>query len=64
MYLVFVAAWPAGLGRVDWWLRVRPLGDDPLPSLADRRAVASLTLAQVVAKAKRLRPSLAATPPH
>jgi hypothetical protein len=45
-----------------WWLRVRPMGDDPLPSLADRRAIASLTLAHVVAKAKRLRPSLAATP--
>ena len=37
-------------------------GDDPLPSLADRRAVASLTLPQVAAKARRLRPSLAATP--
>jgi type IV secretory pathway TraG/TraD family ATPase VirD4 len=63
VYLALVAA-AAALVWVGWtwWLRVRPLGDDPLPSLADNRAVASLTLPQVAAKAKRLRPSLAATP--
>jgi type IV secretory pathway TraG/TraD family ATPase VirD4 len=63
IYVVLVAGM-AGLGWVGWtwWLRVRPMGDDPLPSLADRRAIASLTLEQVIAKAKRLSPSLAATP--
>ena len=44
------------------WLDGRPAGDDPLPSLADARAVASLTLPQVATRARRLRPSLAATP--
>jgi Type IV secretory system Conjugative DNA transfer len=38
------------------------MGDDPLPSLADRRAIAALTLDQVIAKARRLRPSFSATP--
>ncbi|MBX6721957.1 MAG: type IV secretory system conjugative DNA transfer family protein, partial [Dactylosporangium sp.] len=36
--------------------------EDPLPSLADRRATAPLRLSQVAARARRLRPSLAATP--
>ncbi|MDT5028496.1 MAG: hypothetical protein QOE61_4922, partial [Micromonosporaceae bacterium] len=45
-----------------WWLDHRPAGDDPLPSLADARAVSSLTLPEVAARARRLRPSLAATP--
>jgi hypothetical protein len=45
-----------------WWLNHRPAGDDPLPSLADARAVAPLTLPDVAARARRLRPSLAATP--
>jgi len=63
VYLVLVAAAGAlGLLGWSWWLRVRPAGDDPLPSLADRRSLVSLTLPQIVAKAKRLRPSLAATP--
>ena len=63
VYLALVAVTAGGVWiGWSWWLRVRPLGDDPLPSLADTRAVTSLTLAQVVAKAKRLRPSLAATP--
>jgi hypothetical protein len=45
-----------------WWLDHRPAGDDPLPSLADARAISSLTLPEVAARARRLRPSLAATP--
>jgi type IV secretory pathway TraG/TraD family ATPase VirD4 len=61
LLLVTVAAAVGWVGWT-WWLRARPAGDDPLPSLADTRAVASLTLPYTIAKAKRLRPSLAATP--
>jgi hypothetical protein len=45
-----------------WWQLRRPDGEDPLPSLADRRAVQPLTRTAVAAKARRLRPSLAAAP--
>jgi type IV secretory pathway TraG/TraD family ATPase VirD4 len=44
-----------------WWQIHRTDGEDPLPAMADRHQVAPLSLAQVRAKAKRLRPSLAAT---
>jgi type IV secretory pathway TraG/TraD family ATPase VirD4 len=63
IYVLFVAGMAALVWAAwTWWLRVRPMGDDPLPSLADRRAIASLSVGQIIAKAKRLRPSLAATP--
>src|SRR5690606_8431991 len=45
-----------------WWLGHRPAGDDPLPSMADAKAIAPLTLPEVAGRARRLRPSLAGTP--
>ena len=63
VYAVLMAATFGGIWGVwSWWQIHRPDGEDPLPSLADTRAVAGLTLPQVAAKARRLRPSLAATP--
>jgi type IV secretory pathway TraG/TraD family ATPase VirD4 len=59
--LLGVAA-PLGFGAWSAWLRIRPMGDDPLPSLAGTRDIAALTRPAVTARAKRLRPSLAATP--
>jgi type IV secretory pathway TraG/TraD family ATPase VirD4 len=52
----------AGWGTWSWWQIRRPNADDPLPSLADARAVAGLTLAHVAARARRLCASLTATP--
>jgi type IV secretory pathway TraG/TraD family ATPase VirD4 len=51
------------VGGWSWWQAHRPDGEDPLPSLAARRDLAPLHLQAVIAKARRLRPSLAATPP-
>ena len=45
-----------------WWQARRPDAEDPLPSLAGARTVESLMLPAVAAKARRLVPSLAATP--
>ena len=63
VYAVLMAVTFGGIWGVwSWWQIHRPDGQDPLPSLADTRAVAVLTLPQVAARARRLRPSLAATP--
>jgi type IV secretory pathway TraG/TraD family ATPase VirD4 len=56
---------PAGtvtFGGWTWWQAHRPRGDDPLPSLAEPRDVAPLTLPAVADKARRLRASLAHLP--
>jgi hypothetical protein len=44
-----------------WWRARRPQAGDPLPSLAGEKDVAELCPAAVAQRAKRLRPSLAAT---
>ena len=63
VYLVLVAATFGGIwAGWGWWQVHRPDGEDPLPSLADQRAVAPLTRHAVAAKARRLRPSLTSTP--
>jgi len=63
VYAVLMAATFGGLyAGWSWWQRHRPDGEDPLPSLARSSSVAPLSLPQVAAKARRLRPSLAATP--
>jgi len=63
VYALLLAVTISGLWLL-WgaWQVHRTDGEDPLPSLADRRAIAPLTRSAVVAKARRLRPSLAATP--
>jgi type IV secretory pathway TraG/TraD family ATPase VirD4 len=63
VYVVLLSvAVGAVVGGWTWWEAHRPDGEDPLPAMGDSRAVASLTRAAVAAKARRLRPSLAATP--
>jgi len=63
VYAVLMVATVGGLlAGWSWWQAHRPDGQDPLPSLADPRHLAPLTLPQVADKARRLRPSLAATP--
>jgi hypothetical protein len=63
VYAVLVAATFGGmLAGWSWWQIHRTDGEDPLPATADRRHVSALNLTQVAAKARRLRPSLAATP--
>lgn len=63
VYVVLVAATFAGIWAAwGWWQTHRPDGEDPLPAMADWRRIAPLTLPHVAATARRLRPSLAATP--
>ena len=63
LYAVLVAATFGGmLAGWSWWQIHRTDGEDPLPAMADRRQLSALTLTQVAARARRLRPSLAATP--
>jgi type IV secretory pathway TraG/TraD family ATPase VirD4 len=65
-FVVYALTLTAGFGGLScsWiWLQNHRLdGDDPLLALADPTQLATLTLAYVAAKARRLRPSLAATP--
>jgi type IV secretory pathway TraG/TraD family ATPase VirD4 len=60
--VLIVAVFGAITAAWSWWQIRRPDGQDPLPAMADRRAVAALTLPEIARKARRLRPSLSATP--
>lgn len=59
--VLLLAALAVTVGGWALWQAHRPHADDPLPSLADRRDVATLTLPEVAVKARRLRAGLADT---